>query len=262
MHYSIRGMGPVTVFLHGIASDGRLWDDVVSALSPELTCVVVEFLGPGGVPASGDYRLNLNRCVRELDELRETLGYAQWNVVGHDMGSTIAVLYAGAHPDRVRSLCICTAPVVPDFRPPAIFRPLRMAGLGDCIGPFAVPLVWRFAIPRAYKRRDGAARRAIAEFRTPFRGWRGSRGFIQLLRRGDPKDIMGQTGRILSSLDCPVLVIHGRKDPAIPLRLAAEAANLAPQGALVVMEARHFLPIDEPALLSEHLRSFLCGVMP
>ena len=257
MHYAKSGTGPETVFLHGIASDGRLWNDVVSSVSAELTCIVVELLGQGGVPSDGDYRLSFDRCVRELEELRETLGHAEWNLVGHDIGSTMAVLYAGAHPDRVRSLCICSGPVVPDFRPPAIFRPLRMAGLGDCIGPFAVPLIWRFAIPLAFKRRDAAARRAVAEFRAPFRGWRGSRGFVQLLRWGDPKDVMGRTRRILMSLDCPVLVIHGRNDPAIPLRFAAEAASLAPRGALEVMDARHFLPIDEPALLSEHLQSFL-----
>ena len=87
---------------------------------------------------------------------------------------------------------------------------------------------------------------------------RGAHRFIQLLRWGDPRDFMGRTRRILESLDCPVFVIHGRKDPAIPLRFAAEAARLAPRGALEVMDARHFIPIDEPEVLSRHLRSFLC----
>ena len=257
MHYSKSGTGPATVFIHGIASDSRLWKNVVSFLSAELTCIVVELLGPGGVSSDGSYKLNFERFVQELEELRDTLGYTNWNIVGHDIGSTMAVLYAGAYPDRVRSLCICSAPVVPDFRPPTIFRLLRIVGLGDFIGPFAIPLIWRFAIPVAFKRRDAAARRAVAEFRTPFCGWRGSRNFLELLRWGDPKDVMGRTRRILMSLNCSVLVIHGRKDPAIPLRFPAEAASLAPRGALEVMDARHFLPIDEPALLSEHLQSFL-----
>ena len=77
MHYAKGGTGPETVFLHGIASDGRLWNDVVSFVSAELTCIVVELLGQGGVPSDGDYRLSFDRCVRELEEMRSMMAIAR-----------------------------------------------------------------------------------------------------------------------------------------------------------------------------------------
>jgi proline iminopeptidase len=44
--------------------------------------------------------------VRDIELIRETLGIDSWAVFGGSWGATLALLYAQAHPDRVRALAL------------------------------------------------------------------------------------------------------------------------------------------------------------
>lgn len=46
------------------------------------------------------------RQIADIEELRNQLGIAQWNVVGISWGSTLALSYAAAHPDRVSGMVL------------------------------------------------------------------------------------------------------------------------------------------------------------
>ncbi len=44
--------------------------------------------------------------VRDIEKLRETLGLKNWTVFGGSWGSTLALLYAETHPDRVNAMVL------------------------------------------------------------------------------------------------------------------------------------------------------------
>ena len=44
--------------------------------------------------------------VSDIEHIRQLLGISRWHVFGGSWGATLALLYAQAHPDRVRSLIL------------------------------------------------------------------------------------------------------------------------------------------------------------
>lgn len=50
--------------------------------------------------------LTTQRMIRDLEQVREHLGVERWLVAGGSWGSTLALAYAQAHPDRVEALVL------------------------------------------------------------------------------------------------------------------------------------------------------------
>jgi pimeloyl-ACP methyl ester carboxylesterase len=73
----------------------------------------------------------------------------RWNVVGHDAGSAIAVLYARSFAERVKRLALMSPALFPDLRPYYLFRLLRKPVVGELLAPCVHPLFWRVAMRRA-----------------------------------------------------------------------------------------------------------------
>lgn len=66
----------------------------------------------------------------------------------------------------------------------------------------------------------------------------------ELCRRGLRTDYRSR----LSELTCPVLVVHGERDPGVPLQWAREAVReLADAVLIVIPGGRHWVPRDAPA---------------
>jgi pimeloyl-ACP methyl ester carboxylesterase len=88
--------------------------------------------------------------------------------------------------------------------------------------------------------------RELALFAAPFRGWRGARRLLRLLRWGDPEQLLGRTAALLPQLAMPTLILHGRRDGAIPASFAERAAREIPRAKAVFYDSGHFLPLDLP----------------
>ena len=142
MNYWVRGNGPPILLIHGIPTNGRLWDFVVERLQEQYTCVVVDLPGFGESPTPSDGSRDPARFAGELDRLGRDLGFASWNVVGHDAGSTIAVHLAAAYPQRTRRLALLSPPLFPEFRPPWFIHLIRTPVLGEIIAPAMIYAIW------------------------------------------------------------------------------------------------------------------------
>lgn len=263
MRHRVLGRGPALLFLHGLPTGGRLWDAAARALSRSHTCVLVDLPGLSGsasLPAAG---LDADACVAGLEQLRADLGLAAWDLVGHDAGAAIAALYAAGHPDRVRRLVLLAPPLQADFRPPLVMRLLRRPLLGEILAPLLLPLLWRLLLPLALVRpRDAANRRLLQGFAAPFRGPQGWRRFLRLVRWGDPAQVLGRIEARLGAIQAPTLVLHGRRDLAIASSCAERAAASIPGARLRLLDAGHFMALEEPELLTAELAGFLGAAAP
>jgi pimeloyl-ACP methyl ester carboxylesterase len=88
--YADEGTGPPIVFLHGIGSDHRRWAPFVEQLRADVRCVAVDLPGFGESPAEGCDALSAAAAVHEVVD---RLGLVQPALVGHSLGSTVALLY-------------------------------------------------------------------------------------------------------------------------------------------------------------------------
>jgi proline iminopeptidase len=82
------------------------------ALSADRPVIIYDQLGCGKSDRPTDTTLfTVDRYVRELQTLRDSLGLTQIHLFGHSWGGMLAAAYMGTHPKGVRSL-IMSSPVV------------------------------------------------------------------------------------------------------------------------------------------------------
>lgn len=257
VHYWVRGNGPPVLFIHGIPTGGRLWDFVVQRLQSEHTCITVDLPGLGASQPLPDGSLDPERFAQELEKLRRNLGFSSWNVVGHDAGSTVAVHFAAAYPEQTQRLILLSPPIFPEFRPPWFFHLLRIPLVGELLAPLVVLLIWRGGMRSIIERTDPALPEILESFHKPFRGWKGAGRLVRLVRWGKPEEVLGRTAGLLDKISAPTLILHGRRDGAIPESFAQRAAEIIPGAQAGFFDTGHFLPLNIPEALSDQLLSFL-----
>lgn len=259
MKFQLHGKGSAVLLLHGIPTCGRLWDPVVEILRHHFTCVIVDLPGMGESAALADRSPDPSRYANEIEMLRRELSIPAWHVVGHDAGSAIAVHYSAEFRDCVNKLVLCSPPIFPELRPPFVFRLLRAPLVGDILAPLLIPLIWRIGLPASVERCDGQTNEIIAAFRRPFVGTGGTSRFLELVRWGDPVQVLSRTAALLPMITAPTLVLHGRHDDTIPVSFATRAAALIPDASVRLLDSGHFLPLNCPDVLSHHLVRFFEG---
>jgi pimeloyl-ACP methyl ester carboxylesterase len=139
MRLLCRGSGDPILFIHGIPTSNRLWDSVIRRLFERFTCYTLDLPGLGGEPRMTCRLGELRKIVEEIELLRVTAGIERWNVVGHDAGSAIAVLYAHSFAERVKRLALMSPALFPDLSPYFLFRLLRKPVVGELLAPCVHP---------------------------------------------------------------------------------------------------------------------------
>lgn len=105
LEYRLVGEGErCFVFVHGWATSGAVYDDVLELLDTARTrCLVVDLRGSGASsrPATG---YTLERYAEDVWAVIEHAGLERPVLVGHSMGGQIVQLMAAGRPDDVRGL--------------------------------------------------------------------------------------------------------------------------------------------------------------
>ncbi len=99
--------GVPVIFLHGGPGGGCI--PVASQyFDPKYYRVVLfDQRGAGKSEPHGEMKENTSQeLVQDIERLRDHLGISKWHVFGGSWGSTLALLYAIAHPDKVKSLVL------------------------------------------------------------------------------------------------------------------------------------------------------------
>ena len=99
--------GTPVVYLHGGPGGGicpahrRLFDPTAWRI------VLLDQRGAGrSTPYAETHANSPAHLVSDIEHLRQHLGIERWHVAGGSWGSTLALLYAGAHPGRILSLVL------------------------------------------------------------------------------------------------------------------------------------------------------------
>ena len=192
------------------------------------------------------------------------MGIAQASLVGHSLGAAVGVTYALTHPARVERVAL-VAGLVPGVHIPALLAPPAdpAAGVGEALSlcgraadhqggagpvlPQAPASDVDFLVDHDYAVRATPAARAAwlaaaRHMRTDF-----------VTRRGDYR-------RAIGTLDLPVLLVHGRQDPAVPADHASEVASGLPRVTVRWVDAcGHFPHLEHARTVNGWLEEFLVG---
>ncbi|MEK7603024.1 MAG: alpha/beta hydrolase [Patescibacteria group bacterium] len=104
LNFKESGSGPTIVFLHGMASSLRFWEDIIEKLSKNFHCISIDLLGFGNSPKPKDSRYDYDSHLSAVQDTLTSLGVKKFTIVGHSMGALLAVRYASENPNKVVAL--------------------------------------------------------------------------------------------------------------------------------------------------------------
>ncbi|HTJ27246.1 MAG TPA: alpha/beta hydrolase [Candidatus Limnocylindria bacterium] len=109
------GSGPPLLLLHGHPQTHVMWHLVAPRLARDFTVVAIDLRGYGESskpPTTPDHEPYSKRAMaRDAVAVMERLGFARFDVAGHDRGGRVAYRLALDHPERVRR--IATLDIIP-----------------------------------------------------------------------------------------------------------------------------------------------------
>jgi pimeloyl-ACP methyl ester carboxylesterase len=108
LHCTVRGHGPVVLFIQGVGVHGAGWRPQVEALAADYTCVTFDNRGVGqSVPSAAP--ITVPQMADDARAVLDGLGVESAHVVGHSLGGLVALQLALEARPRVRSLSLlCT----------------------------------------------------------------------------------------------------------------------------------------------------------
>jgi pimeloyl-ACP methyl ester carboxylesterase len=113
LHSTMRGQGPVVVLLHGFLSSSEYWKQLASISEADHTVVTLDLLGFGMSPKPRKSRYDYDAHIASIQATLTHLGVSgPFKLVGHSMGSLIALRYARMHEERVEQLVLVNMPVM------------------------------------------------------------------------------------------------------------------------------------------------------
>lgn len=97
---------PAIVALHGLRSFAYTWEPVALPLAERLRFIALDQRGRGESDWDPRHRYYTADYVRDLEALVEHLRLPRFVLLGHSMGGSNALVYAGSHADRLAGLVI------------------------------------------------------------------------------------------------------------------------------------------------------------
>lgn len=267
LYYEVVGTGDPIIVVHGGPGlDHNYLQPGLDVLARSNTLVYYDQRGLGRSSAElAPSVINVQAFVEDIEALREALGYERIDVLGHSFGALIALEYAAAHPDHLRTLILMN-PAEPGTRFSDELERRRLARRT----PEDSTELATLTSGEGFAARDPATVSEV--YRIRFREWMRDRERVadldldlaettakngpevgRLLRESleDEEELWDRLGGIQT----PTLVLHGRYDP-MPLDMSQELARALPLGRLVVLESGHFPYVEDPDGLLSAVSAF------
>ena len=258
------GDGPVVVLLHGVLMNGSVWSEVVDGLRDRYRCIVPGLpFGAHGRPMPDSADLTLPSLARMVAEFLVELDLHDVTLVCNDWGGAQLVISPGGS-ERVASLVLVSCEAFDNY-PPGL--PGRLLCLSASL-PGGLFIAAQMLRPRWLRHAPltfgSLSKKRVAD--EVFMRW------LDPLRHD--RDIRRDLGKYLSNVPSrqqllewaeqqrsfrgPVLIVWAREDKLMPPAHAETLAAHFENARLVwVDDSRTLIPIDQPQVLTHHLRAFL-----
>jgi len=111
LHYTVAGQGDPVLLWHGFPGTSQSWHKVLPLLARTHTVIVPDMRGFGDSdkPAHG---YDARTLAADFRALLRHLGVGPLHIVAHDMGAPAALVWAGEHPEEVRTLAYLDEPII------------------------------------------------------------------------------------------------------------------------------------------------------
>jgi len=255
MYYEVQGEGDPLVLIHGLTLDHLSWSFQTQAFSEKYRVVTFDNRGVGRSD-SPDMPYTTEMMADDLAGLLDLLEIEKANILGLSLGGMIAQEFALKYPQRVDRLILAATAARPTKNAQ---RSSHIIGTLFQMAQAGIPLdqrtrmfmVWSFS-PRFFEDPKQAQIMvnlvASAPHPQPLEGLAGQ------IAAADQHDCFERLGQI----QAPTLVLAGKEDLLLPIRLSEElAAGIKNSRLVAVEQAAHLFCIEQPGEFNQAVLDFL-----
>ena len=239
---------PCVVLIHGALNDHSVWALQSRYLAHHGHAVLAVDL-PGHGRSAGPACERVEDAAQWIVSLLKAAGVSRAALVGHSMGSLIALEFAACHPQRVTRLALLGASAPMPVAPPlldaaksnehAALDMINVWSHGNRaqIGGNTAPGIWMLGMNMRLMERQ-APDVLYADF--------------------NACNSYAPAAAAIGKVKCPVLMVAGSRDQMTPLRATQALQELLPHAQTIVLEgAGHALMAEQPDAVLDALIAFL-----
>jgi pimeloyl-ACP methyl ester carboxylesterase len=254
--------GPVdsaeaVVFVHGNPGSADSWAELVAALGAAgRRALAIDLPDFGETIAPPGFEHSVEGYAGFLGEALDALGVERADLVLHDFGGPIGLLWAAAHAEELASLTLIDTGVLPGYRWHRLARIWRTPVIGELFQALATRRSFRALLNRSEPR---GLPRPFVDAMYDHYGWRTRRAVLKFYRAtADPSSAGVGLSPLVVTRDVPSLVIWGEHDAYIPAEYAYRQRDAFPAAAVHVLPASGHWPFaDAPDTVERLLLEFL-----
>jgi pimeloyl-ACP methyl ester carboxylesterase len=255
------------VFVHGVRDQGRSWDLFLAALRargvPVKHAVALDLRGHGDSewPATSrgyqheDFLSDLAGLLKHLD--KEPL-----TIIGHSLGGSMCMLYAGAFPQKVKRMVLLESlgpfARADDEVPNIIAERLKGRDYVEIPFPYESLEAAAKALQKAFPLIPDKAAFHMARHGTSYKGGKYRWKHDPILRyRTTTAMSEGQIEAFIRRLQCPILFVYGTESGFMK-SVRGPRVKLFSNAQIVPVEgAGHHIPHEKPEVLADIVAPFL-----
>jgi pimeloyl-ACP methyl ester carboxylesterase len=270
LHYVTAGAGDPVVLLHGWPQTWYCWRKIIPRLAPHHLVVAPDLrgLGDSSRPATGYDKRTIAGDIHRL--LHDELGIDRFHLVGHDWGGVTAYSLAAHHPTTVATLTVVDVTIPGTERGGTDISQggrrwhhafHRTPDLPEALvaGREDVYLSWFY---RTFGHRpDALTTDEIDEYMRTYRDPAALRAGFEFYR-ALPRDAADTAAVVAQGpLAMPVLAVGGASEWGRGHEVAASLRQVAADvHEVVIDDAGHWIPEEQPTRLAEHLAAHFARV--
>jgi len=98
--------GIPVIFVHSLAGNALQWSSQLKHLRKERRAIALDLRGHGlsESPRNGEY--SINSLAEDIEAVADASGLQRFILVGHSLGATVSIDYAGRYPEKVAGLLL------------------------------------------------------------------------------------------------------------------------------------------------------------
>ncbi|MFZ0547824.1 MAG: alpha/beta hydrolase [Candidatus Promineifilaceae bacterium] len=247
LYYEMEGDGEAVVFIHGLGSSSRDWEQQMDFFAEQFRVVALDLRGHGrSEKPPGPYSMKM--FAGDTAELIKTLDLGAVHVVGISLGGMVAFQLALDSPDSVKSLVIINS------GPEVVARTLRER--------------WQVFVRRAIVQFLGMRRmgEVLSERLFPKAEQAELRAvFVERWAENNPKAYMATLNAIvgwsvakrIGEIEARTLVISADQDYTPVADKEAYVTQMQNAELVVIEDARHAVTVERPKAVNEAVMGWL-----
>jgi pimeloyl-ACP methyl ester carboxylesterase len=263
LHQKEYGSGDPILCVHGLGANIFTWRHFITPFSQKNKLIMVDLRGFGSSPKPSDTDYSIEKHADDIYKIVLDDDLTKLTLIGNSLGGGIALLVAirlcEQDPTRLAKLVLIDAGAYKEYLPR--YLKLMRSFLGKLIVYLAPSKrAAKFVLRASYYDKNKITQEQVKAYADPIASEGGRNALLQTARQCVPANSDEIIAK-LSSITVPTLILWGKEDGVIPIKVAELLDQALPDSRLEVIEQCGHIPQEEkPEETISSISKFMNGV--